>query len=55
MPDLGLIHLHQSQAYGVLLSYYTTNESFRATEPIEYAYLGGLSISCAFLISPRLL
>ncbi|EFE40904.1 MFS transporter, putative [Trichophyton verrucosum HKI 0517] len=41
-----------TQSYGVFLSYYLENGIFPNTSPIEYAFTGGLSMSCCLLISP---
>ncbi|KAJ5804976.1 hypothetical protein N7474_010863 [Penicillium riverlandense] len=40
------------KAYGVLLSYYLSDHTFPNTSALEYAFVGGLSISMAFVISP---
>ncbi|KAJ5979816.1 hypothetical protein N7481_007114 [Penicillium waksmanii] len=39
-------------AYGVFLSYYLSSDIFPGTSSLEYAFVGGLSISCAMLIAP---
>ncbi|CAI7584164.1 unnamed protein product [Penicillium manginii] len=39
-------------AYGVFLSYYLSTDIFPGTSSLEYAFVGGLSISCAMLIAP---
>ncbi|KAL2865484.1 MCT family MFS transporter [Aspergillus lucknowensis] len=41
-----------NSSYGVFLSHYLTNDVFPNTSPLMYAFTGGLSISCAFLIAP---
>ncbi|KAF3480252.1 Mch2p [Arthroderma uncinatum] len=41
-----------NSSYGVFLSYYLENDTFPNTSPIEYAFTGGLSMSCCLLISP---
>ncbi|EFQ96678.1 Mch2p [Nannizzia gypsea CBS 118893] len=41
-----------NSSYGVFLSYYLENDIFPNTSPIEYAFTGGLSMSCCLLISP---
>ncbi|KAM5463053.1 hypothetical protein MauCBS54593_007712 [Microsporum audouinii] len=41
-----------NSSYGVFLSYYLENGIFPNTSPIEYAFTGGLSMSCCLLISP---
>lgn len=40
------------KAYGVFLSFYLSNSIFPGTTALEYAFVGGLSISCAMLVSP---
>ncbi|RJE18737.1 Major Facilitator Superfamily [Aspergillus sclerotialis] len=50
-----LINAHTwgiNSAYGVFLSFYLTSDIFPGTTALEYAFVGGLSISCAMLISP---
>ncbi|EEP80963.1 conserved hypothetical protein [Uncinocarpus reesii 1704] len=39
-------------SYGVFLSHYLSNEIFPNMSPLAYAFTGGLSMSCALLISP---
>ncbi|KAH7313489.1 major facilitator superfamily domain-containing protein [Stachybotrys elegans] len=39
-------------SYGVFLAYYLANNVFPGANPMHYAFIGGLSISCAFLVSP---
>ncbi|OGM46133.1 monocarboxylate transporter [Aspergillus bombycis] len=39
-------------AYGVFLSYYLSSDIFPGTTALEYAFIGGLSISCAMFIAP---
>ncbi|KAK2879386.1 hypothetical protein FQN49_000929 [Arthroderma sp. PD_2] len=41
-----------NSSYGVFLSYYLENDIFPNTSPNEYAFTGGLSMSCCLLISP---
>ncbi|KAA8644999.1 MCT family MFS transporter [Aspergillus tanneri] len=41
-----------NSAYGVFLSYYISTDIFPGTSALEYALVGGLSISCAMLIAP---
>ncbi|KAE8363587.1 major facilitator superfamily domain-containing protein [Aspergillus caelatus] len=41
-----------NSAYGVFLSYYLSSDVFPGTTALEYAFVGGLSISCATLVSP---
>jgi Major Facilitator Superfamily len=40
------------QAYGVFLAYFLSHNTFPNATPMEYAFVGGLSISQALLISP---
>lgn len=40
------------KAYGVFLSFYLSSNIFPGTTALEYAFVGGLSISCAMLVSP---
>ncbi|VUC32756.1 unnamed protein product [Clonostachys rosea] len=40
------------QAYGVVLAHYLSNDTFPGTSALEYAFVGGLSIGCAMLVSP---
>jgi hypothetical protein len=40
------------QSYGVFLSHYLTNNTFPGATALEYAFVGGLSISMALLVSP---
>ncbi|KAE8372167.1 major facilitator superfamily domain-containing protein [Aspergillus bertholletiae] len=50
-----LINAHSwgiNSAYGVFLSYYLSSDIFPRTTALEYAFVGGLSISCAMLIAP---
>ncbi|PLB53697.1 MFS general substrate transporter, partial [Aspergillus steynii IBT 23096] len=39
-------------AYGVFLAYYLSTDIFPGTSALEYAFVGGLSISCAMFIAP---
>ncbi|KAI1980856.1 hypothetical protein LOZ53_002263 [Ophidiomyces ophidiicola] len=41
-----------NSSYGVFLSYYLSHDIFPNMSPIAYAFTGGLSMSCALLISP---
>ncbi|KAK2737777.1 hypothetical protein FQN57_007425 [Myotisia sp. PD_48] len=41
-----------NSSYGVFLSHYLENDIFVNTTPIEYAFIGGLSMSCCLLIAP---
>lgn len=50
-----LINAHTwgiNSAYGVFLAYYLSNDVFSNMTALQYAFVGGLSISCAMLISP---
>ena len=40
------------QSYAVFLAYYLSNNVFPDASPITYAFIGGLSISIALLVSP---
>lgn len=41
-----------SQAYGVFLAYYLSTNTFPSATPLQYAFIGGLSISQALIVSP---
>ena len=41
-----------NSSYGVFLAHYLKNHTFPGATPLEYAFVGSLSISCAMLISP---
>lgn len=41
-----------NSSYGVFLAHYLSHETFPGATPLEYAFVGSLSISCAMLISP---
>ena len=41
-----------NSSYGVFLAHYLANDTFTGATPLEYAFVGSLSISCALLISP---
>ena len=41
-----------NSSYGVFLAHYLTNNTFPGATPLEYAFVGSLSISSAMLISP---
>ena len=50
-----LINCHTwglNSSYGVFLAHYLANNTFPGATPLEYAFVGSLSISCAMLISP---
>jgi len=40
------------QSYGVFLAYYLANNVFPSATRLDFAFVGGLSISMAFLVSP---
>ncbi|KAJ5640519.1 hypothetical protein N7528_000144 [Penicillium herquei] len=41
-----------NSSYGVFLSYYLSSNVFPNTNALDYAFTGGLSISCALLVAP---
>ena len=41
-----------NSSYGVFLAYYLANDYYHGASPLEFAFVGGLSISQALLISP---
>ncbi|KAJ6084028.1 hypothetical protein N7486_010828 [Penicillium sp. IBT 16267x] len=41
-----------NSSYGVFLSYYLSHNVFPNTSSLDYAFTGGLSISCALLVAP---
>lgn len=41
-----------TQTYGVLLAFYLSDRTFPGTTALDYAFVGGLSIACAMLVSP---
>ena len=41
-----------NSSYGVFLAYYLANDYYPGAGPLEFAFIGGLSISQALLISP---
>lgn len=41
-----------NSSYGVFLAWYLSHNTFPGATPLEYAFVGSLSISCAMLISP---
>ncbi|OQV04999.1 hypothetical protein CLAIMM_09803 [Cladophialophora immunda] len=50
-----LINAHTwgiNSSYGVFLAYYLSSETFPGTTALEYAFVGGLSISCAMFVAP---
>jgi len=40
------------QSYGIFLAHYLANNTFPGATALEYAFVGGLSISMALLVSP---
>lgn len=52
---VALINAHTwglNSSYGVLLSFYLSSNLYPGTTFLEFAFIGGLSISCAMLIAP---
>ncbi|KAM6533687.1 hypothetical protein FALCPG4_006652 [Fusarium falciforme] len=50
-----LINAHTwgiNSAYGVILAFYLSDYTFPGTTALDYAFVGGLSIACAMLVSP---
>ena len=50
-----LINAHTwglNSSYGVFLAHYLATNTFPGATPLEYAFVGSLSISCAMLVSP---
>ncbi|KAL2802753.1 major facilitator superfamily domain-containing protein [Aspergillus granulosus] len=50
-----LINVHTwgiNSAYGVILSFYLSHDEFPGTPALIYAFVSGLSISCALLVAP---
>ncbi|OAA47867.1 Major facilitator superfamily domain, general substrate transporter [Metarhizium rileyi] len=41
-----------NSSYGVFLAHYLANDTFPGATPLQYAFVGSLSISCALLVSP---
>ncbi len=41
-----------NSSYGVFLAYYLANDYYPGAGPLEFAFIGGLSISQALLVSP---
>ncbi|PLB53946.1 monocarboxylate transporter [Aspergillus steynii IBT 23096] len=41
-----------NSAYAVFLAYYLDNEVFPGATPLQYAFVGSLSLTCLFLTSP---
>lgn len=40
------------KSFGVFLAYYLSHDLFPGTSNLEYAFVGGLSMSCALLVAP---
>ena len=51
-PKISIYKTKVSQAWGVFLAYYMVKLTFPGTTHLEYALIGGLSISQALLVSP---
>lgn len=50
-----VINMHSwgfSSAYSVFLAHYIKNQSFPEATTLEYAFVGSISLTCLFLISP---
>lgn len=50
-----LINAHTwgiNSSYGVFLAHYLSNDTFHGASSLEYAFIGGLSISMALIIAP---
>ncbi|KAE9376812.1 MFS general substrate transporter [Stipitochalara longipes BDJ] len=50
-----LINAHTwgvNSSYGIFLAHYLSKDTFPGATPLDYAFVGGLSISMAFIISP---
>ncbi|KAJ4129108.1 hypothetical protein NW768_007639 [Fusarium equiseti] len=50
-----IINMHSwgfSSAYAVFLANYLDTDTFPGTSGLDYAFIGGLSLTCLFLISP---
>lgn len=41
-----------NSSYGVFLAHYLANDTFPGATPLQYAFVGSLSVTCALLISP---
>ncbi|KAL3420712.1 major facilitator superfamily transporter [Phlyctema vagabunda] len=53
--SVALINAHTwgiNSSYGIFLSHYLTQNTFPGATSLEYAFVGGLSISMALLVSP---
>ena len=42
------------QAFGVFLAYYLTHDTYHGATPFKFAFIGGLSISQALMVSPAI-
>lgn len=52
---VALINAHTwglNSSYGVFLAHYLSTNTYPGATPLEYAFVGSLSISCALLVSP---
>lgn len=52
---VALINAHTwgiNSSYGVFLAHYLSTETYPGATYLQYAFVGGLSISCAMLVSP---
>ncbi|KHN95973.1 Major facilitator superfamily domain, general substrate transporter [Metarhizium album ARSEF 1941] len=52
---VALVNAHTwglNSSYGVFLAHFLANDTFPGATPLQYAFVGSLSISCALLISP---
>ncbi|KAF5123883.1 putative transporter MCH2 [Metarhizium anisopliae] len=52
---VALVNAHTwglNSSYGVFLAHYLANKTFPEATPLQYAFVGSLSISCALIISP---
>lgn len=50
-----IINMHSwgfSSAYAVFLAHYLDTNTFPGTTALDYAFIGGLSLTCLFLVSP---
>nr|POE50148.1 putative transporter mch2 [Quercus suber] len=50
-----LINAHTwgiNSSYGVFLAHYLATDTFPGATPLEYAFVGSLSVSCALLVAP---
>ncbi|KAM0236608.1 hypothetical protein ACHAP5_009294 [Fusarium lateritium] len=50
-----IINMHSwgfSSAYAVFLAHYLSTDTFPGTSALDYAFIGGLSLTCLFLVSP---